>query len=162
MKRAIYNLLCGIGAPWDRPPRPELVSLVESGVLTPARLPPRRAIDLGCGTGAGIAGASGRPRFRRIPNVATASDLVERRFGREEPDRLWVTDITEHPTREGKVYCAVVLDVFSRRVVGWRDAGRTGGHPLGSGHPIHQLGVHPASARLRAHALDGLSRQLFR
>jgi putative transposase len=30
-----------------------------------------------------------------------------------------VTDITEHPTREGKVYCAVVLDVWSRRVVGW-------------------------------------------
>ncbi len=30
-----------------------------------------------------------------------------------------MTDITEHPAREGKVYCAVVLDVFSRRVVGW-------------------------------------------
>ena len=30
-----------------------------------------------------------------------------------------MTDITEHPTREGKVYCAVVLDTFSRRVVGW-------------------------------------------
>ena len=30
-----------------------------------------------------------------------------------------VTDVTEHPTREGKVYCAVVLDVFSRRLVGW-------------------------------------------
>ena len=75
---------------------------------------------------AGIAGASGRPRYRRIPNVATASDLVERRFGRDEPDRLWVTDITEHPTREGKVYCAVVLDVFSRRVVGWSiDASQT-------------------------------------
>lgn len=68
---------------------------------------------------AGIAGVSGRPRFRRIPNVATASDLVERDFWRDEPDRLWVTDITEHPTREGKVYCAVVLDAWSRRVVGW-------------------------------------------
>jgi transposase InsO family protein len=34
-------------------------------------------------------------------------------------DQLWVTDITEHPTREGKVHCAVVLDVCSRRVVGW-------------------------------------------
>ncbi len=40
-------------------------------------------------------------------------------FVRERPNRLWVTDITEHPTREGKVYCAVVLDAFSRRVVGW-------------------------------------------
>ena len=68
---------------------------------------------------AGIAGVTGRPRFRRVPNMATASDLVERRFGRDDRDRLWVTDITEHPTREGKVYCAVVLDVWSRRVVGW-------------------------------------------
>jgi transposase InsO family protein len=68
---------------------------------------------------AGIAGVSGRPRFRRIPHAATAADLVERRFRSEDPDELWVTDITEHPTHEGKVYCAVVLDVFSRRVVGW-------------------------------------------
>jgi transposase InsO family protein len=68
---------------------------------------------------AGIAGVGGRPRFRRIPNVATASDLVGRRFRSDDPNRLWVTDITEHPTREGKVYCAVVLDVFSPRVVGW-------------------------------------------
>ena len=68
---------------------------------------------------AGIQGLSGRPRFRRVPNVATAADLVQRQFHRDDPDRLWVTDITEHPTREGKVYCAVVLDVFSRRVVGW-------------------------------------------
>jgi transposase InsO family protein len=66
-----------------------------------------------------LAGLSGRPRYRRIPHQATAGDLVERQFRRDEPDRLWVTDITEHPTREGKVYCAVVLDVFSRRVVGW-------------------------------------------
>jgi transposase InsO family protein len=35
------------------------------------------------------------------------------------PDRLWLTDITEHPTREGKVYCAAVLDVYSRWIVGW-------------------------------------------
>lgn len=68
---------------------------------------------------AGIHGLSGRPKFRKVPNMATASDLVDRRFGRDRPDRLWVTDITEHPTREGKVYCAVVLDTFSRRVVGW-------------------------------------------
>ena len=68
---------------------------------------------------AGIEGISGRPRYRRIPNVATASDQVDRQFHRDTPDQLWVTDITEHPTREGKVYCTVVLDVFSRRVVGW-------------------------------------------
>ena len=54
MKRTIYDLLYRIGAPWDGPQRPELVALVESGVLTPARLPPGRAIDLGCGTGANV------------------------------------------------------------------------------------------------------------
>jgi putative transposase len=66
-----------------------------------------------------LQGLSGRPGHRRIPNMPTAADLVDRQFQRSGPDQLWVTDITEHPTREGKVYCAVVLDVFSRRVVGW-------------------------------------------
>ena len=42
---------------------------------------------------AGLAGPSGRPRWRPIPNMATASDLVDRNFHRDEPDRLWVTDI---------------------------------------------------------------------
>jgi len=67
----------------------------------------------------GLAGLPGRPRYRKIANVATAADLVNRDFGGCEPNRLWVSDITEHPTREGKLYCSVVLDVFSRRVVGW-------------------------------------------
>ena len=67
----------------------------------------------------GLAGLPGRPKYRKIPNTPTASDLVNRNFARTEPNRLWLTDITEHPTREGKVYCAVVLDAFSRRVVGW-------------------------------------------
>lgn len=66
-----------------------------------------------------LQGLSGRPRYRRVPNVATAEDRVQRQFARNERDQLWVTDITEHATREGKVYCAVVLDAFSRRVVGW-------------------------------------------
>ena len=65
----------------------------------------------------GLPGA--RKSFRSKANIATTADLVERRFDRPAPDQLWVTDITEHPTREGKVYCCVVLDVFSRRVVGW-------------------------------------------
>jgi transposase InsO family protein len=43
----------------------------------------------------------------------TAADLAGRQFRREVRDQLWVTGITEHPTREGKVYCAVVLDVYS-------------------------------------------------
>jgi putative transposase len=47
------------------------------------------------------------------------ADLVKRDFHRDSPNKLWVTDITEHHTSEGKIYCCVVLDVFSRRVVGW-------------------------------------------
>lgn len=66
-----------------------------------------------------IQGISGSPRYRRIPNAPTAGDLVRREFDRDQPNKLWVTDITEHPTREGKLYCAVVLDACSRRVVGW-------------------------------------------
>jgi transposase InsO family protein len=75
---------------------------------------------------AGLQGITGRPRYRRVPNVATASDRVQRQFNRDGRDQLWVTEITEHRTREGKVYCAVVLDAFSRRVVGWSiDASQT-------------------------------------
>jgi transposase InsO family protein len=53
------------------------------------------------------------------PAPAVHDDLVRRQFVADAPDRLWLTDITEHPTREGKVYCAAVLDVYSRRIVGW-------------------------------------------
>jgi putative transposase len=68
----------------------------------------------------GLHGLPGsRKLVRNKANIATTADLVERRFDRPAPDQLWVTDITEHPAREGKVYCCVVLDVFSRRVVGW-------------------------------------------
>ena len=68
-------------------------------------------------------GLKGLPR-RRLPRGAklsrvTSLDLVGRKFRRDRPNELWVTDITEHPTREGKVYCCVVLDTFSRKVVGW-------------------------------------------
>ena len=51
--------------------------------------------------------------------MATAADLVDRDFARPQADRLWVADIIERPTREGKVYCAVVPGHFSRGVVGW-------------------------------------------
>lgn len=70
-------------------------------------------------TQAGIYGLPGPARVKRLKGVATADDLVNRKFHRLQPNELWVTDITEHPTREGKVYCAAVLDAFSRRIVGW-------------------------------------------
>jgi transposase InsO family protein/transposase-like protein len=68
-------------------------------------------------------GLSGLPTRRRAkPNPVhglTTEDLVNRDFSRQGPNQLWMTDVTEHPTREGKLYCCVVLDAFSRRVVGW-------------------------------------------
>jgi transposase InsO family protein len=48
-----------------------------------------------------------------------AADLVRRDFFENGPNDLWVTDITEHPTKEGKAFCCAVLDAFSRKVVGW-------------------------------------------
>ena len=69
---------------------------------------------------AGVTGIGGACKTRRRrPAAAVHEDLVHRRFVADGPDRLWCTDITEHPTAEGKVYCCAVLDVFSRRVVGW-------------------------------------------
>lgn len=70
-------------------------------------------------TQAGIYGLPGPARVKRMRGVVTSDDLVNRKFHRLRPNELWVTDITEHPTREGKVYCAAVLDAFSRRIIGW-------------------------------------------
>jgi putative transposase len=55
----------------------------------------------------------------RDKNRRPAPDLVERNFNADGPDRLWVSDITFVPTWTGFLYLAVVLDAFSRRVVGW-------------------------------------------
>ncbi|MBZ5736203.1 DDE-type integrase/transposase/recombinase, partial [Nocardioides sp. TRM66260-LWL] len=68
---------------------------------------------------AGLQGISGPKKWRKIKPDTVATDLVQRDFNRNGPNQLWVTDITEHPTREGKVFCCVVLDTYSRRVVGW-------------------------------------------
>jgi len=71
---------------------------------------------------AGIEGVYRRRRsgcIRRDPGAIPSDDLVNRRFTADRPDRLWVADITEHPTSDGKVYLAVVVDAWSRRVVGW-------------------------------------------
>jgi putative transposase len=55
----------------------------------------------------------------RVQGVRVASDLVERDFNPQRPDRLWASDIKEIRTWEGTLYLASVLDCFSRRVVGW-------------------------------------------
>lgn len=61
-----------------------------------------------------------RPIARPLPRAGTTSpDLVRRRFRATAPDRLWVADITELPTGEGPLYLASIVDVFSRRCIGW-------------------------------------------
>ena len=65
-------------------------------------------------------GRSGKGR----PGPAVHDDLVQRDFTAEGPDRVWVTDITEHPTGEGKVYCCAIKDLFSNRIVGYSIADR--------------------------------------
>ena len=56
---------------------------------------------------------------RRNPEQVAAPDLVRRQFSASGPDRIWVSDITYIPTKAGFLYLAVVIDVWSRRVVGW-------------------------------------------
>ena len=56
---------------------------------------------------------------RRTPGASPAPDLVQRQFTAAAPDRLWVADITYIPTWAGFRSLAVVLDVHSRRIVGW-------------------------------------------
>ena len=62
-----------------------------------------------------------RRRFttRRDPRRPLFPDQVERQFQADAPDTLWLADITQHPTAEGWLYLAVVIDAFSRKVVGW-------------------------------------------
>jgi putative transposase len=71
---------------------------------------------------AGIEGVHRRRKHhttRRDRNQAPAPDLVNRDFTAGGPDRLWVADITYIPTWSGFLYLAVVIDAWSRRVVGW-------------------------------------------
>lgn len=56
---------------------------------------------------------------RRDPSREAYPDLVHREFTAAAPDQLWVGDLTQHPTDEGWLYLAVVIDAFSRMVVGW-------------------------------------------
>jgi putative transposase len=69
---------------------------------------------------AGVAGVSRRKfAITTVRDGAPAPDLVDRRFTADAPNVLWVADITYIPTWAGFLYLAVVLDVFSRRIVGW-------------------------------------------
>jgi putative transposase len=70
---------------------------------------------------AGVAGCHRRRvrTTRRDPARPSAPDLVQRTFSASTPNQVWVADLTYVPTQQGFVFLAVVLDAYSRRVVGW-------------------------------------------
>jgi putative transposase len=72
---------------------------------------------------AGLVGAchrqGGPTTTRRDQDVRPAPDLVDRNFTADAPNALWVADITYVPTAAGFLYLAVVLDAWSRKIVGW-------------------------------------------
>jgi len=111
-----------------------------------------------------------------------APDLVERNFVAAAPNRLWVADITYIPTWAGFLYLAVVLDTFSRRIVGWAMATHLRTelvlealnlalwqrrpaaviHHSDQGSQYTSLAFWPALPRSRRATLDGLGRRLLR
>ncbi len=72
---------------------------------------------------AGLVGAchrrGGPTTTQRDKEARPAPDLVDRNFTASRPNQLWIADITYIPTATGFLYLAVVLDVWSRKVVGW-------------------------------------------
>jgi putative transposase len=69
----------------------------------------------------GIRGVSRRRKVfttRPDPSPVRAEDLVMRNFTSEQPNALWVTDLTYVPTRSGMAYVCFIVDAFSRRIVG--------------------------------------------
>ena len=61
----------------------------------------------------------GRRGSGKTPGPAVHDDHVQRDFTAQRPDQVWVTDITEHPTAQGKLYCCAIKDLFSNRIVGY-------------------------------------------
>lgn len=62
---------------------------------------------------------SRKGRAGKRPGPAVHDDLVQRNFTAPRPNAVWVTDITEHPTAEGKLYCCAIKDLCSNRIVGY-------------------------------------------
>ena len=87
---------------------------IEQGLIVNTKLVRRIMGELG------IRGLPGPKKgYKNLKNAPTCEDLVQRQFTATRPNELWLTDITEHPTSEGTLYCCAVLDLYSRKVVGW-------------------------------------------
>jgi putative transposase len=101
----------------------DVTGVLLTPTLSTARLSSRKAV---CRArlmrAAGLYGASRRKWVTtpvRDRAARPAPDLVERNFSAPAPNRLWITDISYISTRAGFLYLAVVLDAFSRKIVGW-------------------------------------------
>ena len=74
---------------------------------------------------ASLAGITAQIGYRRRPGryggkpAVVAANALDRQFEVDTPDKVWVTDITYIKTHEGWLYLSVIIDLFSRRVVGW-------------------------------------------
>jgi transposase InsO family protein len=91
-------------------------ALVKAGVKLNEKRVARLMAELG------IAGKCGRRKLRttwRDKKATPAADLVQRDFTADQPDELWVGDVTYIPTSEGWLFVASVLDVCTRMIVGW-------------------------------------------
>jgi hypothetical protein len=134
----------------------------------------------------GWAGVMGRIRVRttrRDKTAAPAPDLVARAFDPDAPDRIWAGDVTYLRTGQGWLYLATVIDLYSRRVIGWaladhlradlvcdaltngrgdpRRRRRRGRVPLRPRLPIHVSEVPSPVCPHRRHAVDGSDRSVL-
>jgi transposase InsO family protein len=131
-----------------------------------------------------LVGVHARRRWRRgRPDTAAAPDLVQRNFNPTGPDRLWAADVTQFHTGEGWLHLAAVIDLWSRRVVGWamgttvnaelvsdalvmafqrRRPDRRVVHHSDRGAALHLPGVLPARRRARGRPVLRLHRRLLR
>ncbi len=133
--------------------------------------------------GAGLVGVcrrKGTVTTRRDANSRPVPDLVERNFTADQPDQpdqLWIADITYPPTWAGFLYLAVVLDAYSRRIVGWAMADHLKSQlvldalnmALGQRHspfqprqPIHLSGLRAPLPRGWRSPIHGLGRECLR
>jgi len=132
---------------------------IEQGLIVNTKLVKRIMRELG------IRGLPGPKKgSKNLKNARTCEDLVQRQFTATCPNELWLTDITEHPTSEGKLYCCVVLDLYSRKVVGWgiEDDLTNDRDPLGPRQPVHVAGLHRERPTPGTPQLDGDRRRLLR
>jgi putative transposase len=91
--------------------------LVDGGIRVGRKRVARLMRELGI---EGVSRRRGRKRTTVQAEAAKAApDLLERRFRAQRPDQVWVADITYIPTHEGWLFLAAVVDLCSRRVVGW-------------------------------------------